>query len=77
MREQGITLPPQMVRAKAKEISQIMSIDFADSNHWYDKFIKRFGLRSINLYGEGGKNDRSFPKLQQELESFYDELSSL
>ena len=63
------------VKRKALEIAQILNIqEFTASNGWYEKFIKRYQINSIQLYGEGGSLDKSDPALLQKLDEFYAEV---
>lgn len=76
MRSQSVTLPPMYVKQKALEIAKVKNIEeFTASNGWYEGFIKRYQLKSIQLFGEGGSLDKSDPALLQQLDDFYAELS--
>ena len=75
MRRLKLELPPTLVIAKAREISNILNIaeeDFKASWGWLANFRARKGLGSILLYGEEAEIDKESPELLSRLNRLYD-----
>ncbi|XP_074656774.1 uncharacterized protein LOC141909985 [Tubulanus polymorphus] len=67
MKSKNVPLTPAMVRQKAREVGESMSVskDFTYSNGWYFRFRSRYGLKNLKLtkkstpnLNEGSSADR-------------------
>jgi hypothetical protein len=75
MRQLKLELPPTLVIAKAREISNTLNIaegGFKASWFWLENFRARKGLGSILLYGEEAEIDKESPESLSRLNRLYD-----
>jgi len=64
MRNQNVTTPPMYIKTKALGLVQKMNISEVNASYrWCEGFTKRYQLKSIQLFGEGGSFDMIDPVL--------------
>jgi hypothetical protein len=58
------------------KVAETMGIsEFKASNGWLQNFMKRHGLTTMNLSGEGAEVDENTPDLLKALDEFYEVLN--
>lgn len=77
LRVANVPCPPSIIQVQAKEIANKLNIlDFKASNGWLENFLKRFNLKTINLFGEGGEVNKDDPTLLEQLNKLYEIIST-
>ena len=77
MRLTNVAYPPTKIQVKAMKVAEAMGIsEFKASNGWLQNFMKRHGLTTMNLCGEGAEVDKNDPELLKALDEFYDVISN-
>lgn len=80
MQTTKIGLSGIMMQTQATKLALEMDVsDFKSSKGWLHRFIKRYGLKHINLHGEAGdvdkaKTEEKIAKIREQLEGFDVEL---